>query len=502
MDTAPLSAATTEWQGIPANDAVALSSRYDIVKVVGQGGMGTVFKARHRALDMVVAVKVTHPGVPRDRFLREAKLLAKVQSPSVVGVHDFEVLPSGCPMLVMEWVEGADLSRTIKDVQGLLEEATVLPWMRHTCEGMRAAAEQGIIHRDLKPSNILIDERGRARVVDFGLARGPDGLGDLTVCGSGVMGTPYYMAPEQAEDPRGVDTRADVYSFGATFYHALTGAPPFEGDSAFQVLFKHKMEPLVSPAAKNPTLSERVTQILERCLAKSPADRFQSFADLLVQLQPAAAADDPWAASPAGGLRPHWERFQARQDVYLHHRERLTQPDVYEFRRGRTLKLFVGDLVKEKAEVLVSSDDADLTMGTMDTGVHGVAKMLLRTGGPAILREASRYVPVRPGRVVVTSAGTLPVRFIFHAVTLGASRDPSVRPSRDLILELLASCFYHADTLYIETIAFPLLGTGKGGFSEQVCLDTMFRYLARTLLTGVTSVREARIVLAKRPRQP
>src|SRR5262245_50215605 len=114
--------------------------------------------------------------------------------------------------------------------------------MQQTCKGMLAAAELGIIHRDLKPSNILIDRQGVARVADFGLARGPAGLDDLSQAGT-LLGTPYYVAPEQAEDPRGVDTRADVYSFGATFYHVLTGAPPFDGGTAFSILFKHKMEP-------------------------------------------------------------------------------------------------------------------------------------------------------------------------------------------------------------------------------------------------------------------
>src|SRR5262249_2699747 len=154
----------------------------------------------------------------------------------VVAVHDFEVLQNGCPMLVMEWVEGTNLHRRMLAAGGPLPEDEVTPWMRQTCEGMLAAAEHGIIHRDLKPSNLLIDGRGWARVADFGLARGPASSGELSRPGL-VMGPPYYMAPEQAEDPRGVDTRADIYSFGATFYHALTGKPPFEGGTAFSILY-------------------------------------------------------------------------------------------------------------------------------------------------------------------------------------------------------------------------------------------------------------------------
>src|SRR5262249_41620688 len=159
------------------------------------------------------------------------------------------ILPNARPMLCMEWVEGTDLLKVIKAARGPIDEARVLRWMRETCAGMAAAAEQGIIHRDLKPSNILIDKAGRAKVADFGLAHGPTNLGELSRSGD-LMGTPYYMAPEQAEDPHGVDTRADVYSFGATFYHALTGSPPFEGHTAFTILYKHKTEPLISPRAR------------------------------------------------------------------------------------------------------------------------------------------------------------------------------------------------------------------------------------------------------------
>src|SRR5262249_54323603 len=202
--------------------SLPIPPRYEILGEVGRGGMGIVYRARHRDLDSQVAIKVTLPGMSLDRFRREAKLLARVRSPHVVAVHDFEVLPNGCPMLVMEWVEGSDLSKVLRQQDGPLPEAQALPWMEQVGQGMLAAAEEQIIHRDLKPSNILIDRHGRALVADFGLARGPRTVSDLSRSGD-VLGTPSYMAPEQAEDPRSADTRADIYSFGATFYHALTG---------------------------------------------------------------------------------------------------------------------------------------------------------------------------------------------------------------------------------------------------------------------------------------
>jgi O-acetyl-ADP-ribose deacetylase (regulator of RNase III) len=173
-----------------------------------------------------------------------------------------------------------------------------------------------------------------------------------------------------------------------------------------------------------------------------------------------------------------------------------------------------GSIVKQEVDAIVSSDDEYLTMG------GGVSMAIRGAAGPTLMdAETRKYVPVRPGRAVVTSAGELPARFVFHGVTLGGTRpalaQPNrmvlldtvgyvtlgstrptvVYPSRDLIAEIMTSCFYHADSLHVKTIAFPLLGTGVGNLSRIVCLDTMFRFLARMLLRGVTSVCEARIVL-------
>jgi O-acetyl-ADP-ribose deacetylase (regulator of RNase III) len=357
-----------------------------------------------------------------------------------------------------------------------------------------------VVHRDLKPSNILLDAGGRARVADFGLARGPERLGDLSRSGD-VMGTPYYMAPEQAEDPRGIDTRADVYSFGATFYHALTGRPPFDGRTAFTVLYKHKTEPLISPRALNPEISQRTNDLLERCLAKSPSARFQSFADILRQLEPTQTVPSPWDASDDAELAPYLARYQARRTTYLSvvtprskgggraGGEPLRGRDEYMFPGERSLLVLRGNIVDQDVDAIVSSANWLLSMNI------GVQRAIRDAAGPGIVQEASRYVPVRPGRAVVTSGGQLKVRFVFHGVTNGVFRDQILPPSRDLIAEIMASCFYHADTLDVRSIAFPLLGTGAAGFPLGVCLDTMFRSLARTLLRGLTCVREARVVL-------
>lgn len=479
------------WPELTEAARAALDTRYELLGEAGRGGMGIVYRARQRLLQREVALKVCLPGVPSTRFLREARLLAHLRSPQVVTVHDFDVLPGGFPMLVMEWVEGMNLSEVIKNQNGPVQEDQAATWMRQTCEGMKAAADLGIVHRDLKPSNVLIDASGMARVADFGLARDGSTVdgGARTLEGS-TMGTPHYMAPEQAEDPHNVDTRADVYSFGATFYHALTGVTPFSGPTAFSILFKHKTEPLIPPRSRNPAISEHVNEVIERCLAKSPNERFSSFTEISRQLDPASRQMSPWEATDDTQMAPYLARYHVYRPMYLGLWNDMESSDLYEFPGGRWLRVLHGDITEQRVDAIVSSDDAQLSME------GGIPQSILRAGGSSIATEVRKYAPVRLGRVVATSAGALPARFVFHGIALDSSKQ-ELTPSRDLIAEIIASCMYNADTLGVTTIALPLLATGTGRFSEGVCLDTMFRYLARTLLRGVTSVQEARIVILR-----
>jgi len=275
------------------NDApeisTSLSSRYELQEVVGEGGMGVVYRGRHRALGMDVAIKLVKTECSPERFLREARLLAAISSPHIVRVHDFDLTDDGTQMLVMEWVDGSNLGDVSRAATTPVPESKVLPWMQQVAEGMAAAAAKGITHRDLKPSNILIDRAGKARVADFGLARQVTGTDDLSA-ESTILGTPHYMAPEQAETPALVDSRADIYSFGATFYHVLTGHTLFDGPGPFAILFQHKTADIVSARVSNPSLSNEISGILDRCLAKSPDDRYSTFEELCTSL--AATGED------------------------------------------------------------------------------------------------------------------------------------------------------------------------------------------------------------------
>ncbi len=202
----------------------------EILELLGQGGMGLVYKAKQKSLDRIVALKVLAPEAAReagfaDRFSREARTLARLQHPNIVGVHDFGSA-DGLFYLVMEFVDGANLRQAIRT--GKLSAREALAIVPQVCDALQYAHDQGVVHRDIKPENILVDRSGRVRIADFGLAkivqRTPV---DMTITRAGqVMGTLHYMAPEQYRTPDSVDHRADIYSLGVVFYEMLTGELP------------------------------------------------------------------------------------------------------------------------------------------------------------------------------------------------------------------------------------------------------------------------------------
>jgi serine/threonine protein kinase len=262
-----------------------LRDRYFVEDVIGSGGMGVVFRGHDLELDRPVALKTLLPNRSISRLKREAKILAKIDSPYVVKIHTFVQLTNGLCVLVMELIDGADLSKIMTVNGGQVAEEQALNWMIQTAQGMLAVADKNVTHRDLKPSNILIDRSQQARVADFGLATAlTESLGSTTTLTGAIMGTIPYMAPEQTESPD-VDTRADIYSFGATFYHALTGRLPFEGATVVTVLVQKHTQVPPAPLKINPSISEHTSRMLERCLARSPEDRFQNFQEVLEFLE-------------------------------------------------------------------------------------------------------------------------------------------------------------------------------------------------------------------------
>lgn len=282
---------------------------YEILDRVGAGAMGTVFKARQKKLGRIVALKVLKPSLARDsryvdRLRREARLVASLNHPHIVTGYDLGE-EGGYHFFVMEFVEGKSL-RALLTERGRFAEAEVLAIGREVAEALDHAYRSGVIHRDVKPGNILIDEQGRAKLTDLGLAKGPT---DLTLTRDGAtVGTPQYISPEQARNPQDVDVRSDLYSLGATLYHMATGTPPFRGATMAELLTKVLHEVPEAPDAVNPELSPGLSLVLRKLLAKELRVRYQTPRELLDDLERVAqslppAVDASRLALPAG-VRP------------------------------------------------------------------------------------------------------------------------------------------------------------------------------------------------------
>ena len=485
------------------NTVPAFPENFRYIGRLGSGAMGSVFLCEQTNLQKLVAVKFLNPDPDQERLIREARLAARIHSPNVVQVFDLIELSDRRPMIVMEYVNGDTLHSHLTSSNKTLSEESVVEWMLQAARGMRDLAEQGIIHRDLKPANILITRDDVAKIADFGLARHIDHSADLTATGQ-VLGTPHYMSPEQATDPSSSNIRSDIYSFGATFYHALIGAPPFVGRSAFEVLYKHKTEPLTSPRALNTSLSAEISRIIERCLAKEPSDRYESFHELLQDLNGRTESSNQWrrilqAEEEAGFVSAG---FSDRIAQFLHpEAPRNATLESLQFGDSRELKVVTGDIVEQQVEALVSSDDNYLTMG------GGVSRAIAIRAGRHAVAMARELVPVLPGRVVVTTAGELDARFILHAVTLRffmkdgrLDMERNFAPTRYLVLEILRGCQYHIETLQIQSIALPLLGTGAGWLAPRECLETMLVFFSNLLRSGLTPLKEVRLVVHHHPR--
>jgi serine/threonine protein kinase len=255
--------------------------RFEIIEEIGKGGMGTVYKAYDSKIREIVALKLLKPEIASDaeiieRFRNELKLARQVSHRHVCRMYDLgeEWLSI---YISMEYVAGEDLKSFIRR-SGHLNEAKALGLTRQILEGLVEAHRLGVIHRDLKPQNIMIDREGNAKIMDFGIARS---LHTKGVTGTGVIiGTPEYMAPEQAEG-RGVDHRADIYALGAIIFEMVTGRVPFEGETPLSIVLKHRSEPPADPQTINAQLSAELSRVILKCLEKSREDRFQTAAEAL-----------------------------------------------------------------------------------------------------------------------------------------------------------------------------------------------------------------------------
>ncbi|MFQ5420488.1 MAG: serine/threonine-protein kinase, partial [Anaerolineae bacterium] len=255
-------------------DGTAVGS-YKIIEKLGQGGMATVYRAYHEALDRYVAIKVLHAAYKDDevflrRFTREARVVARLEHQHIVPVYDFAE-HEGYPYLVMRFVEGETLKERMS--QGALSRPEILRVAAAVAQALDYAHAQGVLHRDIKPSNILLTKGGGVFIADFGLARITQ-AGESTMSQDMIMGTPQYISPEQAKGVKEIDGRTDIYSFAIVLYEMLTGQVPFQSDTSYAIIHAQIFDPPPRPSLINDKISTAVEEVLLKGLNKEPADRY------------------------------------------------------------------------------------------------------------------------------------------------------------------------------------------------------------------------------------
>jgi serine/threonine protein kinase/Tfp pilus assembly protein PilF len=261
------------------------AGRYQIIEVLGKGGMGKVYRAIDKKLNEEVALKLIKPEIASDkktleRFNNELKFARKIAHKNVGRMYEL-MEEKGTHFITMEYVPGQDLRGLIRQ-SGQLAVGTAVSIAKQVCEGLTEAHRLGVIHRDLKPQNIMIDKEGNARIMDFGIARSVSGKG---ITGAGVMvGTPEYMSPEQVES-RETDQRSDIYSLGVILYEMVTGRVPFEGETPLSVAVKHKTETPPDPRQINSQIPEDLSHLILRCMEKAKEKRYQSAREVQSELE-------------------------------------------------------------------------------------------------------------------------------------------------------------------------------------------------------------------------
>lgn len=275
----------------------ATLGNYRILATLGEGGMGVVLKAQHVRMERIVALKVlrgqaTESPAAIKRFQQEVKAAARLVHPNIVTAYDADEV-QGVHFLVMEFVDGQNLADYLA-ARGRLELTQTIDFITQTATGLAYAHSKGVVHRDIKPGNLLVDKDGVVKILDMGLASiresrdGADSTdgdvhADVTQANQ-LLGTFDYMPPEQAEDPRKVDPRADVYSLGCTLYRLLTGHLPYRGESPIKKIIAHRDHPVPSLRDARADIPGEVDRIAQKMMAKRADDRYQSMSELLTDL--------------------------------------------------------------------------------------------------------------------------------------------------------------------------------------------------------------------------
>jgi serine/threonine-protein kinase len=275
---------------IPVQIGDVLLGKYVVEKVIGAGGMGVVVAVRHRELGELYAMKFMLPAALAndqavERFVREARAAAKLKSEHVASVHDVGRLESGSPYMVMEHLTGQDLEQVVEK-SGVMAPAIAATYVMQACDAIAEAHDAGIVHRDLKPANLFLTKRPSGspciKVLDFGISKSvnPDEQANSMTRTTAIMGSPYYMSPEQMRSSKNVDARTDIWALGVILYQLTTGRVPFPGDTITEVCAGVLSEELAPLTPIFPNISPEFEAIIRRCLAKRPEHRFQSAREL------------------------------------------------------------------------------------------------------------------------------------------------------------------------------------------------------------------------------
>lgn len=303
------------------NPGTTFANRYEVLERLGSGGMGEVYRVLDTEIGEELALKLLRPeitGQPQfvERFRNELKLARRISHPNICRVYHIGE-HTGRYYITMEFVPGQDLMSRIRS-SGPLDPAELVSVARQVCEGLAEAHRMDVIHRDLKPQNLIVDDHGKVHILDFGIARH---LGSTGMTETGVLvGTPDYMSPEQFEGT-GVDARSDIYSVGAILFELATGEPPFRAPTPLAVAVKQQSTPAPDPRARNPSIPEELSRLILKCLGREKNERYQTTAELLVDLQPleggtaVAAREAPTPLSRvAAPLREEGPLFVAREE--------------------------------------------------------------------------------------------------------------------------------------------------------------------------------------------
>jgi len=278
-----------------------LGGKYEMLGLLGSGGMGRVVRARHRQLDEFVAIKFLHSDLIRPefvpRFLREARATARIRSVHVARVRDVDVSNSGQPYIIMECLEGEDLGERVAN-GGPLPHEQAIGFILQALEAVGEAHSKGLIHRDIKPSNLFLTTTSRGepcvKVLDFGLAKrisGADTLDPITTAPGALVGSPSYMSPEQFIDSDDIDARTDIWAVGVSLFELLTGVPPFRGANVAQLYAAVAHGRVARARSIVPELPPEVDAVIAKCLSRKREERYASVEELVQALAPLSRAD-------------------------------------------------------------------------------------------------------------------------------------------------------------------------------------------------------------------